>query len=151
VAILDADKEGFLRSARSLTQTAGRAARNINGMVIMYADAVTGSMKQSIDETARRREKQLAYNRENNITPAQIVKAKRSSFQKMKIYTEPEGIATAADPVIKYMSAGALKKAMEKTRSAMEKAAADLDFMTAARYRDEMYELEKLLNNAKNG
>jgi excinuclease ABC subunit B len=149
VAILDADKEGFLRSARSLTQTAGRAARNINGMVIMYADTITRSMKQSIDDTTKRREKQLAYNLEHNITPTQIVRAKRSSLQKSKKYIEPEGINIAADPVIRYMGREALKKAMNKTRSAMEKAAAELDFMTAARYRDELLELEKLFKKAK--
>lgn len=144
VAILDADKEGFLRSARSLTQTAGRAARNINGMVIMYADKVTKSMKQSIDETSKRREKQLAYNRDNNITPTQIFKSKRSSIQMQNKYTEPEALNIAADPVIKYMNKDALKKAMEQTRSAMIKAASDLDFITAARYRNEFNELEKL-------
>jgi excinuclease ABC subunit B len=110
VAILDADKEGFLRSARSLTQTAGRAARNINGMVIMYADTITRSMKQSIDDTTKRREKQLAYNLEHNITPTQIVRSKRSSLQKSKKYVEPEGINIAADPVIRYMGRDALKK-----------------------------------------
>ncbi len=149
VAILDADKEGFLRSARSLTQTAGRAARNINGMVIMYADTITRSMKQSIDDTAKRREKQLAYNLEHNITPTQIVRSKRSSLQKSKKYTEPEGINIAADPVIRFMGREGLRKTMDKTRSAMEKAAAELDFMTAARYRDELLELEKLIKKAK--
>ncbi len=144
VVILDADKEGFLRSARSLTQTAGRAARNLNGMVIMYADTITRSMKQSIDETTKRREKQLAYNRINNITPAQIVRTNRSTLQKSNKYTDPEGINIAADPVIRYMGKDALKKAMINTRSAMVKAASDLDFMTAARYRDELKELEKL-------
>jgi excinuclease ABC subunit B len=151
VAILDADKEGFLRSARSLTQTAGRAARNINGMVIMYADTITRSMKQSIDDTTKRRDKQLAYNLENNITPTQIIRSKRSSLQKSKKYVEPEGINIAADPIIKYMGRDALRKAMDKTRSAMEKAAAELDFMTAARYRDELLELEKLFKKAKSG
>jgi excinuclease ABC subunit B len=149
VAILDADKEGFLRSARSLTQTAGRAARNINGMVIMYADTITRSMKQSIDDTTKRREKQLAYNIEHNITPTQIVRSKRSSLQKSKKYVEPDGINIAADPVIRYMGREALKKTMDKTRSAMEKAAAELDFLTAARYRDELLELEKLFKKAK--
>jgi excinuclease ABC subunit B len=144
VVILDADKEGFLRSARSLTQTAGRAARNLNGMVIMYADTITRSMKQSIDETTKRREKQLAYNTLNNITPAQIVRTNRSTLQKSNKYTDPEGIDIAADPVIRYMGKDALKKAMVNTRSAMVKAASELDFMTAARYRDELKELEKL-------
>ena len=149
VAILDADKEGFLRSARSLTQTAGRAARNINGMVIMYADKITRSMKQSIDDTTKRREKQLAYNLEHNITPTQIVRSKRSSLQKSKKYTEPEGINIAADPVIRFMGRDGLRKTMDKTRSAMEKAASELDFMTAARYRDELLELEKLIKKVK--
>ncbi len=144
VVILDADKEGFLRSARSLTQTSGRAARNINGKVIMYADTITRSMKESIDETNKRREKQLEYNRINNITPSQIVRSKRSSLQKSGKYTEPEGVSIAADPVIKYMGKDALKKAMAKTRSAMEKAASELDFLAAARYRDELKELENL-------
>ena len=146
VVILDADKEGFLRSARSLTQTAGRAARNINGMVIMYADTITRSMKQSIDETTRRREKQIAYNRQHNITPAQIVRSRRSSLQKDRKYTEPEEINVAADPVVKYMGKDALKKSMIRVRSAMEKAAAELDFLSAARYRDELKQLEKIYN-----
>ena len=147
VVILDADKEGFLRSARSLTQTAGRAARNINGMVIMYADTITRSMKQSIDDTTKRRDKQLAYNRENNITPAQIVKTKRSALQKNRIYIEPEGLDLAADPVIRYMGKEAIKKAISNTRSAMMKAASELDFISAARYRDELSEMEKMYNN----
>ncbi len=149
VAILDADKEGFLRSARSLTQTAGRAARNINGMVIMYADTITRSMKQSIDETSIRREKQLAYNKENNIIPTQIVRSLRSPMIRPKTYTEPEYFNVASDPVVKYMTSDALRKAMEKTRKAMEKAASELDFITAARYRDELYELRKLYNKEK--
>ena len=147
VVILDADKEGFLRSARSLTQTAGRAARNINGMVIMYADTITGSMKQSIDETTRRREKQLAYNIENNITPAQIKKSRRSPLQPGRRYAGKEDLNVAADPVIRYMGKDALKKAIEKTRSLMEKSASELDFLSAARYRDELKELEKLYKN----
>ena len=149
VAILDADKEGFLRSARSLTQTAGRAARNINGKVIMYADTITRSMQQSIDDTARRREKQLAYNRDNNITPSQIVKTTRTLLKKVHKYTDPEEIDVAADPVIRYMGREELQKAIDKVRSSMEKAAADLDFLTAARYRDELYELEKMRDGNK--
>ena len=149
VAILDADKEGFLRSARSLTQTAGRAARNINGKVIMYADTITRSMRQSIDDTTRRREKQLAYNRDNNITPAQIVKSTRSSLKKFHKYTDPEKIDVAADPVVRYMGKEDIKKAMDKARSSMEKAAAELDFISAARYRDELYELEKMSDSNK--
>ncbi len=152
VAILDADKEGFLRSARSLTQTAGRAARNLNGLVIMYADTITGSMQQTIDETNRRRDKQLNYNDKMGITPTQIIR-KQGSILKgltkkgvaMKAYVEPEKPDIAADPVVKFMSREALEKSIEKTRKAMEKAASELDFMTAARLRDEITELQKLM------
>jgi excinuclease ABC subunit B len=146
VAIIDADKEGFLRSERSLTQTAGRAARNVNGLVIMYADKITKSMKRTIDETNRRREKQLAYNEEHGITPTQIKKQLGSMMQR-GMYVEPQSELKdfAADPVMKYMEAPALKKAIEKTKSDMQKAAKELDFNTAARLRDEMFELEKLL------
>jgi excinuclease ABC subunit B len=152
VAILDADKEGFLRSSRSLTQTAGRAARNLNGMVIMYADTITRSMQQTINETNRRREKQLKYNSEMGITPAQIIKKSGSILKglskqgiKLKAYIEPEKPDIAADPVVKYMNKEALEKAVEKTRKAMEKAASELDFIEAARFRDELAELQKLL------
>ena len=154
VAILDADKEGFLRSARSLTQTSGRAARNLNGKVIMYADTVTRSMQLTIDETDRRREKQMKYNLEMGITPAQIVKKTGtvlSSLNKSrartapKAYIEKEHPDIAADPVVKYMNREALEKAIEKTRKSMEKAASELDFIEAARFRDEMNELQKLL------
>ncbi len=151
VAILDADKEGFLRSERSLTQTAGRAARNLNGRVIMYADKITGSMQRTIDETDRRREKQLQYNEENNITPTQIIKAMRPLLGEMKghdstsYYVEPDTVDVAADPIIKYMDEDALKKAIEKTKKSMEKAARKLDFIEAARLRDEMYGMEKIL------
>jgi excinuclease ABC subunit B len=151
VAILDADKEGFLRSERSLTQTSGRAARNINGKVIMYADKVTSSMQRTIDETNRRREKQLRYNEDNGITPTQIVKAKRSmvssnkEIDKPKAYLGKEGIDIAADPVVAYMSKGALQKTIKKTKKQMEQAASKLDFIEAARLRDEMFGLEKLL------
>jgi excinuclease ABC subunit B len=154
VAILDADKEGFLRSSRSLTQTAGRAARNLNGKVIMYADKITRSMQQTIDETNRRREKQLKYNSEMGITPAQIFKKSSTVFKglnkkgiMLKAYFEPDKIDIAADPVIKYMNKEALEKAIEKTRKAMEKAASELDFIEAARYRDELSELHNLLNS----
>ncbi len=153
VAIIDADKEGFLRSEKSLTQTAGRAARNINGKVIMYADKITGSMQRTIDETNRRREKQLKYNAKHNITPTQIKKSKTSilgmgdSKSALKEYTFDENIKAglAADPVVQYMSAEALQKAIEKTEKAMKKAAKELDFIEAARLRDEMFELKKLL------
>jgi excinuclease ABC subunit B len=152
VAILDADKEGFLRSERSLTQTAGRAARNLNGSVIMYADKITDSMRRTIDETARRREKQLKYNADNGITPTQIVKAVRSILgeimdpaSKSKMYVEKESVDIAADPVVQYMDKRALEKTIDKTKKAMEAAAKDLDFIEAARLRDEMYALQELM------
>jgi excinuclease ABC subunit B len=154
VAILDADKEGFLRSSRSLTQTAGRAARNLNGKVIMYADKVTRSMQQTIDETNRRREKQIKYNDDWDITPTQIIRKTGSALSGLskkgiaaKAYIEPEKFDIAADPVVKYMDTGALEKAIEKSRKSMEKAAADLDFIEAARCRDEMSDLQKLLRS----
>ncbi len=156
VAILDADKEGFLRSSRSLTQTAGRAARNINGMVIMYADSITGSMQSTIDETNRRREKQLNYNEAMGITPRQIIKATTSIMGDLsgkkgmkKAYIEPQTTDVAADPVVQYMDQKALEKAIDKTRRSMENAARELDFIEAARLRDEMYELEKILKSRK--
>jgi excinuclease ABC subunit B len=152
VAILDGDKEGFLRSARSLTQTAGRAARNINGKVIMYADKVTVSMRITIEETNRRREKQLKYNEINGITPTQIVKsttsilgAKLTSGQTLNVYVEPEKVDYAADPVVQYMSKEQLVKAIEKAKKSMEKEAKELNFIEAARFRDEMYALQKML------
>jgi excinuclease ABC subunit B len=149
VAILDADKEGFLRSVRSLTQTAGRAARNINGKVIMYADKMTKSMEATISETNRRREKQLAYNEAHGITPQQIVKSKNSILgigkEKANYYIEPENTSIAADPVVQYMTKPALQKAIEKTRKAMQAAAKELDFIEAARLRDEMFALEQKL------
>lgn len=152
VAILDADKEGFLRSERSLTQTAGRAARNSNGRVIMYADKITGSMQRTIDETNRRRVKQIAYNTEHQITPKTIIKAAGSLMGRfddtVKAYIEPERVPVAADPVIRYMSKEALQKSIDKTKSAMKKAASELDFIEAARLRDEMFELEKLLKTS---
>ena len=153
VAILDADKEGFLRSNRSLTQTAGRAARNLKGKVIMYGDTITDSMQSTIDETNRRREKQLAYNKEHQITPKQIVKASRSIMglnkkeQPENTYAGPGDITVAADPVVQYMSKKALEENIKKVKKAMEKAAKELDFIQAAQYRDEMYELQKMLEN----
>ena len=154
VAILDADKEGFLRSERSLVQTVGRAARNVNGRVFMYADKMTESMRKTIDETNRRREKQIKYNIDHNITPTQIVKSHDSIFAKRgsssdakspKPYIENESINLAADPVVKYMSKEQLQKSIAQTRKSMEKAAKDLDFMEAARLRDELFAFEKLL------
>ena len=157
VAILDADKEGFLRSARSLTQTAGRAARNLNGQVIMYADKVTRSMQETIDETERRREKQMKYNEKMGITPTQIIKPSSSIMRELgkhgvdkSAYIEPDKPDIAADPVVKYMSAEALEKTIKKTRKAMEKAASELNFIEAAQYRDEIAALENLLRKKRN-
>ncbi len=154
VAILDADKEGFLRSARSLTQTAGRAARNLNGKVVMYADTITRSMQETINETNRRREKQLSYNELMGITPTQIIKKTGTILSglsrkgvSVKAYVEPEKPDIAADPVVKYMDRDALGKAIEKTRKNMEKASAELDFIEAARLRDEAAALQALLRS----
>lgn len=155
VAIMDADKEGFLRSNRSLTQTAGRAARNVNGRVIMYADKITDSMQQTMDETDRRREKQVAYNLKHGITPTQVKKGNDTIFdqsgvidkRKKLFYVEHEGEnSIAADPVLKNLSADQLKKSLDQTKKKMEKAARDLDFMEAARLRDEMFGLQKLID-----
>lgn len=156
VAILDADKEGFLRSHRSLTQTAGRAARNVNGKVIMYADKMTDSMKQTIDETNRRREKQLAYNEANGITPQQIKKARNLSvfgnaqetdelLKERHAYVEPSTSNIAADPVVQYMSKAQMEKSIERTRKLMQEAAKKLEFIEAAQYRDELLKLEDLM------
>lgn len=156
VAILDADKEGFLRNEKSLVQTTGRAARNVNGRVIMYADRITDSMKATIDETRRRRKKQIEYNFLNNVTPVQAGRKQmaESSFgaievtvggKLVKAYVESDGIDIAADPVVQYMSADELKKQITKAKSAMIRAAKEMDFIEAARLRDEMYSLEKLL------
>ncbi len=156
VAVLDADKEGFLRSERSLTQTAGRAARHLNGKVIMYADNVTSSMQKTINETNRRREKQLEYNEKHNITPQQIIKAASNIMRAVRLktgqprpYTEPEKIDIAADPIVKYMNREAIEKAIEKAKNSMEKAAGELNFIEAARYRDEMYAYQELLKKQK--
>ena len=156
VAILDADKEGFLRSERSLTQTAGRAARNLNSLVIMYADKITNSMQRTIDETNRRRIKQVDYNIEHNITPTQIEKSVQSIIGQTtvvdshgKAYLGNNDINLAADPVVKYMTADQLKKSIQKTRKQMEQAAKELNFLEAIRLRDEMAFLKGLLAEKK--
>lgn len=159
VAILDADKEGFLRNERSMIQTIGRAARNANGRVIMYADKITASMQSAIDETNRRRRIQTDYNKEHGITPVTVLKSKEailgqtsvadSKKQVKNYYIEEETPSLAADPVVSYMDAGGLEKMIEKTKKSMEKAAKDLDFMEAARLRDEMLDLQKLLDERK--
>ncbi len=159
VAILDADKEGFLRSERSLVQTSGRAARNVNGRVIMYADKITDSMKRTIDETNRRREIQKAYNTKHNITPTAITSTREQILERSsvgasnkmeKAYQEPQGINIAADPVISYMTNEQLLKAVEKTKKEMIKAAKELNFLEAGRLRDEMYALQKVLESKSN-
>ena len=161
VAILDADKEGFLRSHRSLTQTAGRAARNVNGKVIMYADTITGSMQKTIDETARRRIKQMGYNDSHGITPQQIVKnIKESSLaalqkrdtrydeHKRPAYLEQD-VVFAADPIVQQMSRQQLEKSIANTTTLMKQAAKALDFIQAAQYRDEIIRLEELLKEKR--
>jgi excinuclease ABC subunit B len=159
VAIMDADKEGFLRNQRSLVQTIGRAARNENGRVIMYADKITESMQQAIDETDRRRKTQIEYNLANGITPKTILKSKGSIMGQTKVadskkatkryYIEDEEKSLAADPVAAYLSKEELTKMMDRTRKAMEKAAKELEFMEAARLRDEYLALQKLVEEKK--
>jgi excinuclease ABC subunit B len=145
VAILDADKEGFLRSERSLTQTAGRAARNVNGLVIMYADKVTRSMKLTIDETNRRREKQIAYNTENGLVPTPLKKKKDNELaKKLNPYAIKEGMSMAAESQEDYSNPKTLEKAIKNTKKQMENAAQDLDFIEAVKLRDKLTELKKL-------
>jgi excinuclease ABC subunit B len=145
VAILDADKEGFLRSERSLTQTAGRAARNVNGLVIMYADKVTRSMKLTIDETNRRREKQIAYNTEHGLVPTPLNKKKDNALAKsLNPYAVKEGMSMAAESETDYSNPKELERAIKNTKKQMENAAQDLDFLEAMKLRDKLTELKKL-------
>lgn len=154
VAILDADKEGFLRNTKSLTQTAGRAARNVNGLVIFYADKVTKSMQHTIDETNRRRAIQMAYNEEHNITPRTVRKSREEIMSQSSIldvrgkgqaYVEADEPSLAADPVLNYMSRDQMEEMIKQTEKKMKSAAKDLDFITAAQYRDELFALKKRL------
>jgi excinuclease ABC subunit B len=163
VAILDADKEGFLRNERSLTQTAGRAARNVDGLVIFYADKMTESMQKTIDETQRRREKQIAFNIEHNITPTTIIKSKEQIFAQGSVLDvkgydpsrpyaiggDQDIITVAAEDQEEYLTIPKMEKKISGTKKAMEKAARDLDFMEAARLRDEMFRLQKELEGMK--
>lgn len=168
VAILDADKEGFLRSHRSLTQTAGRAARNVNGKVIMYADTITESMQLTIDETERRRMKQMAYNKEHHLTPKKIEKeiktsalgVQRNDSNEMETkvghktttyapYVEKDSLAFAADPIMMKMSKAEIETSIADTTELMKKAAKNLDFIQAAQYRDEILRMEKLLDEKR--
>ena len=160
VAILDADKEGFLRSARSLTQTAGRAARNIEGRVIMYADKITNSMQKTIEETNRRRAKQMEYNKKEGITPTALIKSKDSILEQTKVadsslkparaYIEPETVNVAADPVIQYMGKEELQKQIDQRQRDMEAAAKELNFIEAALIRDEIASLKNLIKKKNN-
>jgi len=164
VAILDADKEGFLRNEKSLTQTAGRAARNVNGLVIFYADKMTESMRKTIDETNRRREKQVSYNIEHGITPRTVIKSTKDVFAQTSVLDikgydpadpyaiAPDGelVTVAAEEQAEYKTIPQLEKALNKVKKEMEKAARDLDFMEAARLRDEMFMMQKKLEEMKN-
>jgi excinuclease ABC subunit B len=157
VAIMDADKEGFLRDIRSLIQTIGRAARNDQGKVLMYADRITGSMQKAIEETNRRRAIQMEYNIEHGITPKTILRSKQAIIEQTSIadvmgkttktnyYVEPQDVQMAADPVLAYMSKPEIEAQIKKVQNEMDKAAKELDFVAAARLRDEMFGLKKLL------
>jgi excinuclease ABC subunit B len=157
VAILDADKEGFLRNQRSLVQTIGRAARNENGRVIMYADSITDSMQLAIDETNRRRKIQMDYNVQNGIVPKTIIRSKDSILGQTKVadskrstrnyYVENEETTLAADPVVAYLTKEELIKMADRTRKSMEKAAKELEFMEAAKLRDEYMALQKMIES----
>jgi len=163
VAILDADKEGFLRNEKSLTQTAGRAARNVDGLVIFYADKMTESMQKTIDETSRRRERQIAYNIEHNITPKTVTKSKQQVFAQTSVLDikgydprnpyaigpDEELVTVAAEEQAEYKTIPQMEKAISRIKKDMEKAARDLDFMEAARLRDEMFLMQKNLQEMK--
>jgi excinuclease ABC subunit B len=162
VCILDADKEGFLRNRRSLIQVAGRAARNSNGKVIMYADKITVSMQLTIDETTRRREKQIAYNTEHGLTPKTILKSKEEIMQQTSVldirrispdvYIEQEDqMSMVAEPIVQYMTAEQLVRSIEDTRKKMLDASKDTDFLTAAKLRDEMLAMQRLLKEKFGG
>ncbi len=158
VAIIDADKEGFLRNDRSLTQTAGRAARNANGLVIFYADTITDSMQQTIDETNRRRAIQMEYNEQHGITPQTVLKSREDILNQKSIldirgktakaYVEPDSVGTAADPVLEYMGRDDLEKLIQETGRKMKKAAKELDFISAAQFRDELFALKVKLKTS---
>jgi excinuclease ABC subunit B len=160
---MDADKEGFLRNERSLTQTAGRAARNVDGLVIFYADKITESMQKTMDETTRRREKQIEFNIKHNITPTTITKTKEQVIAQGSVLdvrgydpsnpyalqSDENGVQVAAEDQEQYKTIPQLEKAIIKTKREMEKAARDLDFMEAARLRDEMFKMQKELEEMK--
>jgi excinuclease ABC subunit B len=158
VAILDADKEGFLRNDRSLTQTAGRAARNSNGLVIFYADKITDSMRQTIDETNRRRAIQMEYNEEHGITPRTVSRTREEILNQKSIldirgknsnaYIEPEQPSIAADPIVGYLTRDQIERMIDETEEKMRKAAKELDFISAAQYRDELFALRKRFKEA---